>query len=207
MTPVGASSVERAEPRASGTESEPAPAASLPVLWALLGVATLLGTAVARLGRRGLETVIGGLAPGEWVALLLLTAAFVYGEGVVALQRRWIPRVVDRANALAGEPSVPLRVLAPLYGMSLVGAPIGRVFRAWLGVGAIVVAVSIVRALPEPWRGIVDFSVAAALGWALLVLLRAVLTSPRRGQTAPASGPRPSIARPERRPRPDRPGG
>ena len=179
MRRAAASAVDRVPP-ATGAERDPGRAAPVPTLWALLGVATLLGTAVARLGRRGLETVAGGLAPTEWLALLLLASAFVYGEGVVALQRRWIPRVVERARSIASEPSLVLRLLAPLYGMSLVGASAARVCRAWVGVGAIVVAVWIVRALPEPWRGIVDFSVAAALGWALLVLLRAtgaVLTS------------------------------
>ena len=56
--------------------------------------------------------------------------------------------------------------------MSLVGGPAKRIIRAWLGTAAIVVAVVAVRALPDPWRGVVDFAVAAALGWGLACIVR-----------------------------------
>ncbi len=149
------------------------PLGNMAVLWALAGVAGLFASAVIRLGGRGIETIVGGLAPVQWVALAVLTLVMVYGEGVVALQRRWVPRLIERARALRGE-RFGLQLLAPLYGLSLVGAPLPRLARAWLGTAAIVTAILIVRSLPDPWRGIVDFSVAAALGWGLIsIALRA----------------------------------
>lgn len=139
--------------------------------WALLGVAALFVEAIVNLGRRGLDTVRTGLDSWEWLALLLLTAAFVYGEGVRALQRKWAPRVLARSLAVAGERSLALRLLAPLYALMLVGAPRATLVRAWLGITAIVAAVLVVRALPAPWRGIIDLAVAAALLWGLGALL------------------------------------
>jgi hypothetical protein len=106
----------------------------------------------------------------------------VWGEGVRALERRWVPGVLARA-ALLG-PAAPLRhrLLAPLYAMSLVGAPRRTLARAWLGVVLIVLAVFVVRALPEPWRGIVDTAVALALLWGLIAIVRqAAADRPRRG--------------------------
>lgn len=144
---------------------------NIAVLWALAGVAALFGSAVFRLGGRGIETIVGGLAPVQWVALTVLTFVMVYGEGVVALQRRWVPKLIERARALRDE-RFGLQLLAPLYGLSLVGAPAPRLIRAWLGTGAIVTAILIVRSLPDPWRGIVDFAVAAALGWGLVSIAR-----------------------------------
>lgn len=141
------------------------------VLWALAGVAALFGSAVFRLGGRGIETIVHGLAPLQWVALTVLTFVMVYGEGVVALQRRWVPKLIERARALRDE-RFGLQLLAPLYGLSLVGAPAPRLIRAWLGTTAIVTAILIVRSLPDPWRGIIDFSVAAALGWGLVSIAR-----------------------------------
>jgi uncharacterized Ntn-hydrolase superfamily protein len=55
--------------------------------WALIGVGALFTSAVTRLGSRGVSTLSEGLAPGQWVVLVLLTSVMVYGEGVLALQR------------------------------------------------------------------------------------------------------------------------
>lgn len=140
-------------------------------VWALVGVVALFTRAITGLGGRGIDTVRAGLGAWEWLVLLLLTAVFVYGEGVRALQRKWAPRVLERSAAVAGERSLALRLLAPLYAMMLVGAPRATLLRAWLGISAIVAAVLLVRALPEPWRGIIDLAVAAALLWGLGALL------------------------------------
>ena len=140
-------------------------------LWGVAGVLALLVKAAISLGGRGLETLRAGLGPGHLAVLLLLTAVFVYGEGHRALQRKWVPHVVRRLETLRARGTLTERILAPLYGMSLVGAPARMVTRAWLGVAAIIVAVLVVRAFPEPWRGIVDFAVAAALAWGSLALL------------------------------------
>lgn len=151
------------------------PLGRVAAVWALVGVSGLFGAAVFRLGRRGVDTIVGGLTPTYWGVLLALTCVMVYGEGILALQRRWVPKLIERARAVRGEP-LWLQMLGPLYGLSLVGAPPKRVLRAWLGTSAIVAAVLIVRSLPEPWRGIVDFAVASALGWGLLMI---VVNAPR----------------------------
>jgi protein-S-isoprenylcysteine O-methyltransferase Ste14 len=56
--------------------------------------------------------------------------------------------------------------------LSLIGAPPEKLLPRWLGTLAIVAAVFVIRALPDPWRGIVDFAVAAALAWGLVAILR-----------------------------------
>lgn len=143
------------------------PLGALAVAWALVGVSALFSFAVLRLGGRGVRTILEGLAPGQWLVLVLLTFAFVYGEGVISLQRRWVPRLIERARSLRSERPA-LQFLGPLYGLSLVGAPAKSLLRAWLGTLAIVTAVLTVRTFPDPWRGIVDFAVASALVWGLL---------------------------------------
>ncbi len=140
--------------------------------WTLIGVAALFTSAIYRLGTRGVATIQAGLGWGEWLVLVLLTVAFVYGEGFRALDRRWVPRLVERALLLRDEPRVLMRLVAPLYGLSLVGAARDDLIRGWLLTTAILGAVLIVRALPDPWRGIVDFAVAAALAWGLVAILR-----------------------------------
>jgi len=139
--------------------------------WALVGVAALLGNAVVRLGGRGLDTVRDGLSTGEWAVLAAVCVLFVYVEGVRALQRKWVPFVVARIEALGRRSPLLHRVLAPLHVMALVGGPGRTMLRAWTGVAAVLVAILVLRQVPDPWRGIVDVGVAAALGWGLLVLL------------------------------------
>lgn len=140
--------------------------------WAVIGVSALFATATYRLGERGVAVIRDGLGGWEWMALAGLTLVFVYGEGFLALDRKWVPGLMRRARELKDERSVVLRLLAPLYGLSLIGAPPAKLLPSWLGTLAIVGAVLVIRVLPEPWRGIVDFAVAAALGWGLVAILR-----------------------------------
>jgi hypothetical protein len=141
------------------------------MLWGLAGVIAIFADAIVQLGQRGLTVLRAGLGPGEWLACALITALFLYGEGMRALERRWVPHMIERVHALGDERAILLRLLAPLYALSLIGAPARVLARAWAGVIGIVLAVLIVRALPEPWRGITDFAVAIALTWGLGAIL------------------------------------
>jgi hypothetical protein len=140
--------------------------------WAVAGVSALFASASYRLGERGIAVIRDGLGGWEWVALACLTGLFVYGEGFLALDRKWVPGLMRRARELRTERRLVLRLLAPLYGLSLIGAPPAKLVPSWLGTGAIVGAILLVRALPDPWRGIIDFAVAAALAWGLVAILR-----------------------------------
>ncbi len=131
----------------------------------------LFASAVVRLGGRGVETILAGLAPLEWTILTVLTLFMVYTEGVLAFQRRWVPKLVGRAREVRRQP-ILLQLLGPLYGLALVGGPAKRLLRGWIGTAAIVAAILAVRALPDPWRGVVDFAVAAALAWGLVCIAR-----------------------------------
>jgi hypothetical protein len=133
------------------------------------------------------STVASGLDAWQWVALALLTLLFVYGEGVRALGRKWVPWMVGRARGLREE-LLAFRVLAPLYSMSLIGRSVRLVARAWSGVTAVVLAVIIVSHFAEPWRGIVDIAVAAALLWGVLAIAREVLGRGPTRQPPPAPG-------------------
>jgi hypothetical protein len=144
------------------------------VAWALAGVALIFAVSIARLGARGVATVGAGLGPFEWAALVALTVTFVYTEGVRALQKRWGPHMVRRTAQLAAEPRAWVRLLAPLHALSLIHAPPPELARAWTGLFAITAAILLVRALPEPWRGIIDLAVSIALTWGTVAI--AVLT-------------------------------
>ena len=149
----------------------PEPVDRAAVAWALLGACALLGSAAVRLGFRGFEAVRTGLTPIESVVLVILVAVFAIGEGWGALQRRWVPDVVRRARRLDRRAPTHHRALAPLFGMGLIGGTRDARRRARRGVYAVLIAIMAVRMLPEPWRGMVDLSVAGALAWGTLALL------------------------------------
>lgn len=152
--------------------------------WAVLGVSVLFATASYRLGERGVAVIRDGLGGWEWMALAGLTLVFVYGEGFLALDRKWVPSLMRRARELREERSVIVRLLAPLYGLSLIGAPPAKLLLSWLGTLAIVGAILVIRTLPDPWRGIIDFAVAAALAWGLVAILRRLPSTLARARDA-----------------------
>jgi hypothetical protein len=139
--------------------------------WAVLGVAAALFEGIFRLGARALGTIRSGLEPTEWVALASAVVLLVYLEGYCSLQRRFVPQLISRALSLPDARDVTSMLLAPLYALSLIGAERRRRARAWVGLTLILGAVLAVRALPDPWRGIVDAGVAAALAWGTAALL------------------------------------
>lgn len=145
--------------------------------WALIGLCIVFVNAIVRLGARALDTLAGGLTSGQWAFLVVLTLMFVYTEGIRGIQGRFAPRVAERLHELLRRRRLLWDVLAPLYLLSLVGAPPRTLVRAWAGVTAIVIAVMIVRMFAEPWRGITDFAVVTALGWGLVATIVHALRS------------------------------
>ncbi len=140
--------------------------------WGTLGVTAILAEGVCRLGRRALDTVAGGLTPLQWAALALATVLLTYVEGYRAFYLKFAPRVVVRAARAAG--GGPWKAaLAPLYVLSLFGGSRREIVRGWAALAAVLAAIETVRALPAPWRGIVDGAVCVALAFgAASVLLR-----------------------------------
>lgn len=146
--------------------------------WGVAGVFVVLSWPALRLGTRGVATMRDGLSMLEWVALAALVVVFGYGEGVLALGRRWVPRALERTRRLSDSPHrAHVRLLAPLHAMGLVGHRSDTLFRNWAGVGAIIGAVWVVRRLPDPWRGMIGFAVAVALAWGAWTLVRGAAAS------------------------------
>jgi hypothetical protein len=153
--------------------------------WAVGGVAAILLEAIVRLGTIALRTLARPLSAPEWAAFGVLGGALVYGEGWRVLHGRFAPRVVTRARALARREASAARIaLAPLYALALLGADRGAVAREWLTVALIVTAAVAVRALPGPWRGLVDGGVSLALACGLASLLVRALACGREDAAA-----------------------
>jgi hypothetical protein len=141
-------------------------------LWAVMGVGLTLLEGAVRLTLRAGQGLRGGMGLEHLLALGVGIGCFCYFEGYCALQTRFVPALITRAFApKVGNLGWKGPLLAPLFAVGLVGAPRRDALRAWSSVLLIALAIAVVRRLPDPWRAIVDASVAAALWLGLLALL------------------------------------
>lgn len=161
---------------------------ALGAAWGILGVVGILGFAIVRLAPIAADALGGTYPLGSlhWLAVAASLAFFGYTEGYKAFQRQFSPRVVARGLSLL-EPAPPLRlVLAPFFCMGFFGATRRRMIVSWTLTAAIVALVVGVRALPQPWRGIIDLGVVLALGWGAVAILAIAVKA--------VAGDRPGIA-------------
>lgn len=135
-----------------------------------LGVSGLLLGAVVGMGRFVREVDWGALSTIHWLLLLPYLAFMIGFKWYFGFHRGFSLRAARRIRLLAREPTALRVALAPLFSLSLVQAPRRRVLASWgllLGLSAVV---PLVRALPQPWRGLVDLGVMIGLGLGLLSL-------------------------------------
>ncbi|MEO0326054.1 MAG: hypothetical protein AAF447_24105 [Myxococcota bacterium] len=157
---------------ASAALARPASPASLKekliATWGVLCVSALLGQALVRLTPLALEPLRGdGLSP----ALLALYVAWVafnaYAEGWRGFHLKFAPRVVARAFYLGRHPKPLWLLLALPFCMSLFHATRRQRIVSWVLIVVLTGLIVAVRALPQPWRGIVDGGVVVGLGLGL----------------------------------------
>src|SRR5690606_18696589 len=122
-------------------------------LWAVLGVVALLGQAIVRLGAISWEA----LSSGEMTYVQYgITAVWIimnaYLEGYRGFQKKFVPRVLARAHHLALHPEPLPAVLAPLYAMAFFKAARRAKFAAWGVTLLVLLAITLVRTIPQPWR-------------------------------------------------------
>lgn len=151
----------------------------------------LLLQAIWRLTPYAIEPVVDGMQGWQWAMYVGWIGISGWAEGYRGFQKRFSPRVVQRAFWLAAHPR-PLHVLlAPIYCMSYFHASRRGKAVAWLVLVFIVCAVIAVRFLDQPWRGIIDAGVVIGLIWGLgaivLFWVRAVQRDPGVPNDLPAS--------------------
>lgn len=130
-------------------------------LWAVLGNFALLVDACARMLDAADWHARRAHADGlEWLVAAFIALAFAVGEGHYALERRFVPEVIERAGTIRGfGPSL----LAPLVAAGLCYAPRARLVRSWTLVLGIVALVIAMRLLSPALHAGVDLGVALAL--------------------------------------------
>jgi hypothetical protein len=137
----------------------------------VIGVVLLLGSATYRLSFPAADAFAHHFAWYHWAALAVNLVFMGYSEGYRGFQQGFSPRVAARARYLRSRPNLLRTLLAPLFCMGYFHAIRKRKIVAYSLTAGIVVLVVAVRALPQPWRGIVDVGVVFGLAWGIASLL------------------------------------
>ncbi len=151
------------------------------VLWGIGGAAAVLLEPIARLSTQVLTAFRDPALTWWQVAIALVWTAVMAGsEGYRAFQLGFSPRIVVRAFHLGRHPTWWGVLLAPMFAIGLIHATRRRLITSWSLVVFIRVLVQVVRAVEQPWRGLIDLGVVVGLAWGLVALVvfwaRAALT-------------------------------
>ena len=117
----------------------------------------------------------------HYIAFAANVIVMAWFEGYRAFQRRYAPRFAARVQALYRSATPLQALLAPAVCMGFLQGSRRRVITAWLLTCGIVAIVLVYRALPQPWRGILDAGVVVGLVWGLAATLHAVVRALRHG--------------------------
>ena len=150
-------------------------------IWAVAGIAGILAWAISRLAVVALDALAQPFAWYHWAAMGVFVPFMAWSEGVRGFQRRFSPRVAERAMLIRTAPTAARVVFAPLFAAGFFGGPRRERLSICLGTVAIVVLVVLVHHLDQPWRGIIDAGVVAGLTWGMVVTLALSASAWRRG--------------------------
>ena len=140
--------------------------------WGVLWVLALLANALYRLTPLALEPWLEG-GMNTWQIGLYLGWAVLnaYAEGYRGFHLRFSPRVVGRAFHLSRNPRPLDLVFALPFVMSLYHAQRRQKIVSYTFIVVLTAVIFAVRALPQPWRGIIDGGVVVGLGFGALSIV------------------------------------
>ena len=133
---------------------------------------TLLVRAVWRLTPAAVQAFTSSdLTAWQWVVAAGGVLFIGFLEGYRGFQRAFAPRVVARAHHLARAPRLLDAALAPAFCMGLLHASRRRLVTSWAVVAGIIGLVAAVRAVPQPYRGMIDAGVVVGLAWGVVAIV------------------------------------
>ena len=140
-------------------------------IWAVIGVAGILVWAIVRLTAIALGALEQPLAWYHWAAMGAFVPFMAWSEGLRGFQRRFSPRVAERAMLIRAAPTAARVIFAPLFAAGFFGGSRRERIGACLGTAAIITLVVLVHRLEQPWRGILDAGVVTGLTWGVVATL------------------------------------
>jgi hypothetical protein len=139
--------------------------------WGAGGVILLLAFAVARLAGPGVEIFSFQLTWVHWSVLVVNTILVAVFKVYRGFHGSLSPRMATRASFLRDQPNIRRTLLAPLFCMGYFQIARKKQVMTIMMTVVMVALIILVRQLEQPWRGIIDLSIALGLTGGLLSLL------------------------------------
>lgn len=133
------------------------------VIWGILGVSAILGSALFRLYPRTVEGFSYQWHWYHWVVCVGFFLFMVYSEVWRGFHQRFSPTVAARLKYLSQDGRPLDRLLAPLFGMGYFHATRRRKITSFGVTSGVIILIILVHFIPQPWRGIVDIGVIGGL--------------------------------------------
>ena len=140
-------------------------------IWAVAGVAGILGWAIFRLSGIALGAFEVPFAWYHWAVIGAFVPFMAWSEGLRGFQRRFSPRVAERAMLIRAAPTAARVIFAPFFAAGFFGGSRREQLGACLGTVAIIALVILVHRLDQPWRGILNAGVVTGLAWGVVATL------------------------------------
>lgn len=128
----------------------------------------MLGYAVYRLALRAMVALESPLETKHWIFLVVFSLFMLVAEGYRGFQKKFSPRTAARVKYLHDHPRPLHVILAPFFCMGYFFAKRKTQITAICLTLGIILMVVLVRYLPFPWRGLVDFGVVLGLSYGIL---------------------------------------
>lgn len=143
----------------------------LGALWGGLALVVVLVESLHKLTSIALGAFTHPLGLAEGLFLLGWVCFMAYAEGYRGFQQSFAPRYAARAHWLKEKGQRKDLCLAPFFCMGFYAASRRTQTVAWALSFGIPLLVYLIRALPQPWRGLVDLGVIVGLSWGLVAVL------------------------------------
>lgn len=137
-------------------------------LWGFIGVVSFLTYAVLRLFQHTYALLDYSMTPLHWLSLVIIVIFMSYYEGYKGFQKGFSPRVAARVLYLSRHANVVQGLFAPVFCMGYFGTSRRRQVSVIMLTLLLVILVTVVKGLPQPWRGIIDAGVVVGLTWGVL---------------------------------------
>lgn len=136
--------------------------------WGVLGVVVFLAYAVLSLLEHAIAAFEQSMSVLHWAVLVVNVVFMAYVEGYKGFQKGFSPRVAARVLYLRDHASLIQGILAPLFCLGYFGTTRRRQVSVIALTLLLLILVTAVGGLDQPWRGIIDAGVVVGLSWGLL---------------------------------------
>jgi uncharacterized membrane protein YjdF len=140
-------------------------------IYSIGGVIFIFSSAIFRLFPHVKEGFSYSLSNFQWIVLILYLMIMIVGKGYFALHRSFVPRVISRAELLTKKANLLDRLLAPLFCMGFIKAPLKRMIISYTMLFFIILFIISASRIAQPWRGIIDLGVIVGLSLGIVSLI------------------------------------